>query len=232
MAFRPSQASTTLQLTDNWPDLNNTDPLTSDTWHLTTNLQHGKEWYIQALRNSGPKLWCLGIQNLHFCPVEGPAGDAFRQWPWTNNWPEQQDLEGLEIKGWCYRWIIGERSWWRTTNSYLWIGDWVRMYKIRHTHTDEKCNTYLWIATHQDISGTVCHKWLFFKVWCVWSVSFIKNGLWVDNVTCGSNGAETQKPFAFHLLRYDTAELWETGGVVECRLQKLRKEIGVFHYVG
>ena len=87
--------------TDNWPDLNNTDPLTSDTWHLTTDLRHGKEWYIQALRNSSPELWCLGIQNLHFCPVEGPAGDTFRQWPWTNNWPEWQDLEGLEIKEQC-----------------------------------------------------------------------------------------------------------------------------------
>ena len=34
------------------------------------------------------------------------------------------------------------------------------------------------------------------------------------------------------LLRYDMAELQETGRVAECRLQKLQKGIGVFHYVG
>ena len=34
------------------------------------------------------------------------------------------------------------------------------------------------------------------------------------------------------MLRYDTAELWETGGGAECGLWKLWNEIGVFHYIG
>ena len=45
------------------------------------------------------------------------------------------------------------------------------------------------------------------------------------------HGLETSGEFVI-LLRYDTAELQEMGGVAECRLQKLWKGIGVFHYIG
>ena len=34
------------------------------------------------------------------------------------------------------------------------------------------------------------------------------------------------------LLRYDMAELWETGESTECGLWRLQNGIGVFHYVG
>ena len=45
------------------------------------------------------------------------------------------------------------------------------------------------------------------------------------------HGSETSGEFVI-LLRYDGAELWETGGGAECGLQKLWNGIGVFHYVG
>ena len=45
------------------------------------------------------------------------------------------------------------------------------------------------------------------------------------------HGLETSGEFVI-LLRYDMAELQETGRGSECGLQKLRKGIGVFHYVG
>ena len=45
------------------------------------------------------------------------------------------------------------------------------------------------------------------------------------------HGLEMSGEFVI-LLRYDMAELQETGGGAECGLQKLRNGIGVFHYIG
>ena len=45
------------------------------------------------------------------------------------------------------------------------------------------------------------------------------------------HGSEMSGEFVI-LLRYDTVELWEMGRGAECRLQKLRNGIGVFHYIG
>ena len=45
------------------------------------------------------------------------------------------------------------------------------------------------------------------------------------------HGSETSGEFVI-LLRYDMAELQETGRGVECGLWKLWNGIGVFHYVG
>jgi len=38
-----------------------------------------------------------------------------------------------------------------------------RIYKIGHTHTDKKDDTWTWVATHRDISGTMCRTWLFLE---------------------------------------------------------------------
>ena len=45
------------------------------------------------------------------------------------------------------------------------------------------------------------------------------------------HGSETSGEFVI-LLRYDTAELQETGRGAGYRLQKLWDGIGVFHYIG
>ena len=45
------------------------------------------------------------------------------------------------------------------------------------------------------------------------------------------HGSEMSSEFVI-LLRYDMAELWETGRGVECGVQKSRNGSGVFHYIG
>ena len=68
------------------------------------------------------------------------------------------------------------------------------------------------------------------------SFRFFWKSLFFEGARCTGTGfwrqgSETSGEFVI-LLRYDTAELWETGRGAECRLQKLQNGIGVFHYVG
>ena len=68
------------------------------------------------------------------------------------------------------------------------------------------------------------------------SFGFFRKSLLFEGARCTSMGfqrhcSETSGEFVI-LLRYDISELWEMGRVQKCRLRKLWKGIGVFHYVG
>ena len=78
--------------------------------------------------------------------------------------------------------------------------------------------------------------WLLFLLSGGVSFRFFGKSLLFEGARCTGMGfqrygSETSGEFVI-LLRYDMAELWETGRGVECRLQKLRNGIGVFRHVG
>ena len=57
----------------------------------------------------------------------------------------------------------------------------------------------------------------------------IIESVWTSRNVCCISGSLTG---TWNLLRYDTAELWETGRDAECGVWKSQNGSGVFHYVG